>query len=168
VFVEVWFGSVVIIKKLQGLWSHLLVFPLPVIRPPSPSGYWEYTVMVYGVSGFSFCRSTLFCRPPTVILRKTLLGKHQPYSFQVTNLFFLWGNYLRPLPSSGAMSHNEGLKYISWHNFICRVCVSSHEKGFQALNWSSKKKKIFQIASRQHCKISSKTHFTELFPKIRH
>ena len=53
------------------VWVHLLVLPLPVMRPPSPSGYSEDTVIVYGVSGFSFCRSTLFCRPPTVVWRKT-------------------------------------------------------------------------------------------------
>lgn len=65
-------------KMLQGLGFHLLVLPLPVIRPPSPSGYREDTVIVYGVSGFSFCRTTLFCRPPIVALSKTVLGEHQP------------------------------------------------------------------------------------------
>lgn len=80
-FLEDAISFTVIIKKL-----HLLVLPLPVIRPPSPSGYWEDTVIVYGVSGFSFCRTTLFCRPPTVVFRKTLLVKHQSYTFQLTSL----------------------------------------------------------------------------------
>lgn len=56
----------------KGIWrSYLLVLPRPVIRPPSPSAYIDETVIAYGVSGCSFCITTLFCRPPTVVCSKT-------------------------------------------------------------------------------------------------
>lgn len=55
--------------------SYLLVLPRPVIRPPSPSAYIDDTVIAYGVSGCSFCITTLFCRPPTVVCSK-IKGKY--------------------------------------------------------------------------------------------